>query len=265
MFRRNYLQAILAAAVLAIGLIAGPTHAQVDPNGGAGPGGFQIDPAMAQQFQQMQEMGQSVMQNMQNSGVDPQQFFQEQFQNQIQNGNFDPTAIQQSLVDKGFMTQDQMDQAQNFMTNLQQNLQNQGFGGFQQGPNQTNFLLNSIRQQLNVAGDDEWGVLAPKIQRVLVDIQDVRQNNPNGVSNGIVPRILPPNDQSPETPLAKSWRELLEVSQDPQQQDDTIRAKLAAWRQLHASAQSGLNTAQVDLTQFVTLRQEAVLVVMGIL
>jgi hypothetical protein len=43
--------------------------------GGSGPGGF--DPAMMQQMMQMRDQ---VMQNMQDAGVDPMQFFQEQMQ-----------------------------------------------------------------------------------------------------------------------------------------------------------------------------------------
>ena len=72
-----------------------------------------------------------------------------------------------------------------------------------------------------------------------------------------------PNVQ--ETPLAKAWRELQQALQDEQRPDAEVTARLAAWRRLHDAAKSDLKVAQEDLTQYLTLRQEGVLLSMGIL
>jgi hypothetical protein len=280
---------ILVLTVVTGTWLVGGARGQMAPGGG---GGFNIDPAMMEQMQQMAQMGQQVMQNMQDSGVDPMQFFQEQ----MQGGNFDPAAMQQALVDRGLMTNDQLNQMQGVMNNLQQSFQNQGFQGMQGQGNfntvSTNALLNNIRRQLNV-GDAEWTVLLPKIQRVLADLSDVRQNNPTGVSSGLMPNLpMAGNVGGPmggaagvggmagmaggmagaanaanarETPQAKAWRELQQALQDDQTPDAEVKAKLAAWRQLHEGAKSDLDAAQKDLTQYVTLRQEGVLITMGIL
>jgi hypothetical protein len=266
---------ILAVAIVAGPFLSGVAHGQMGPGGG----GFNMDPAMMEQIQQMQQMGQQVIQNMQNAGVDPQQFMMEQ----LQNGNFDPISMMQSAVDQGLMTANQANQMQGVMNNLQQSLQNQGVQGFQGQGNanntRVNSLLNNIRRELAVAADTEWAVLEPKIVRVLADLSDVRQNNPTGVSSGVVPNVAIPANVNgglggamaagapnvQVTPLARAWRELQQVLEDEQRSDAEVTAKLSGWRRLHDAAKSDLKVAQEDLTQYLTLRQEGVLLSMGIL
>jgi hypothetical protein len=268
---------ILVFAAVAGTWLGGAARGQMGPGGG----GFNIDPAMMEQINQMQQMGQQIMTNMQNSGVDPQQLMQDA----MQNGNGDPQAMMQSMmqmaVDQGWATKDQINQMQGFMNNMQQTLQNQGMQGFQGQGNAPggNSLLNNIRRELGVVANEEWAVLMPKIQRVLADLSDVRQNNPTGVSSGVVPTAAIPSNlnagpggtmvagvpYAQETPLAKAWRELQQVLQDVQRPDAEVSVKLATWRRLHEAARSDLKVAQEDLTQYLTLRQEGVLLAMGIL
>jgi polyhydroxyalkanoate synthesis regulator phasin len=267
------LRRLVLALVVAAGLcLTGAAYGQMGPGGpggfggggpGGGPGGF--DPAM---IQQMQQMGQQVMQNMQNAGVDPQQFFQEQ----MQNGNFDPQSMAQTLVDKGFMTQDMYNQMNNMMTQMQQQFPQGNPGMMPQ-----NNALNNIRQQLGVTADDEWNVLLPKIQRVLTALADVEQNTQPTMGNRMgggfggrggaanVPVGTPGAQAAAETPIAKAWRELREAVQDVQTPDSVVAAKLSAWRQFHRQAQLELDASQKDLLQLLTLRQEAILMRIGIL
>jgi hypothetical protein len=227
-----------------------------------------MDPAMMQQIQQMQSMGQQVMQNMQDAGVDPQQFMQEAMQNGTMDFT-DPSSMMQTMVDRGFMTADQATQMNGVMNNLMQAVQNQFGDQAMPNANRGNSLLNNIRRQLAIVADDEWAVLAPKIQRVLNDLADVLQNNPSGVPTGIAPQVAAPiADGLPnaqETPLARAWRELQLVLQNDQTPESQIRAKLTAWRQLHDAAKANLQAAQASLVQLVTLRQEGVLISLGIL
>ena len=264
---------VLALAVAAGTWMAGAAYGQM--GGGGGPGGFGgggpggFDPAM---MQQMMDMRDQVMQNMQNAGVDPMQFFQDQ----MQNGNFDPQSMAQTLMDKGFMTQDQFNQMNNFMNQVQQQFQQGNMGAMMQ-----NNALNNIKQQLN-ATDEEWTVLLPKIERVLTVMADVQQNAAGAAGNrggfgGLggrggaaggganVPVGAAGAPAATETPIAKAWRELQAAVQDDQTADEEVAAKLKAWRQLHEAARQDLEGAQKDLVQFVTLRQEAVLVRIGVL
>jgi hypothetical protein len=264
----------IAFTFIAATSFAGIAHAQMPPGPGGfgGPGGPNLDPATMQQLQQMQGVAQQVMQNMQNAGVDPQQFMMEQ----MQNGNFDPSnpaSMMQTAVDQGFMTPEQANQMAGTMNNLMQTFQNQR--GLQGNPaTRGNALLNNIRRELGIVADDEWAALAPRIQRVLSCLADVRQNNPTGVSTGTLPDPTPNPAAAPdapnipaaqESPLARAWRELQLALQDNQTPESQIHAKLAAWRQLHDAAKADLAAAQTSLQQLLTLRQEAVLISLGIL
>ena len=260
---------VLALAVAAGTWMAGGEYGQM--GGGGRPGGFGgggggppgFDPAV---MQQMMDMRDQVMQNMQDAGVDPMQFFQEQ----MQNGNFDPQSMAQTLVEKGFMTQDQFNQMNNVMNQIQQQFQQMQQGNMGAMP-QNNALAN-IKQQLN-ATDEEWTVLMPRIERVLTAMADVQQNAAEAAGNRFgggggaanVPVGAAGAPAAVETPIAKAWRELQAAVQDDQTTEEEVAAKLKAWRELHEAARLELDGAQKDLVQFVTLRQEAVLMRIGVL
>lgn len=270
MFRRL----VLALAVVVGTSLAGTGYAQMGGGGGGGPGGGgggfgNMDPAL---MQQMQDMGQQIMTNMQNAGVDPQQFFQDQ----MQNGNFDPQAMQQALVDKGYMTADQAAQMNNIMNQMQQNFQQQT--GQDMATIRANNALNNIRRQLNVTDDGEWNVLLPKIQRVLSALADFKQQpspltSPargagglgGAAGGGAAAGAGGAATSAAERPIDKAWRELQEIVKDAQADDGRIAAKLAAWRQLHGAAKNDLVAAQTDLVGILTLRQETILMVLGVL
>src|SRR5215510_702640 len=93
----------------------------------------------------MQEMRQQILQNMAARGIDPQQFFQEIGQ-KMQNGSLDPADIQKLMIDKGIIDQKMIDRMQTAM---------------QSG------MMSNIREQLG-STDDEWKVLLPKIQKVVL-------------------------------------------------------------------------------------------------
>jgi len=224
------------------------------------PGGLSPDDQQASldQVQQMQDIRAQVLQNMQNAGEDPQAFIQD-VQQQMANGTLDFAAMQQQLVQKGYMTQQQVDQVSGGLNRLQ-------------GIART-ASLNAIKTQLN-ASDDEWAVLLPKIQKIIDLLPDVTPANsltPGGNRNlgGLGGRGglggLALGQAAPTTDTGKAFRALQEVLQDRNASDDRIASKLSAWRELHEKSRQQLKLAQQDLVSILTLRQEALLLGMGVL
>jgi hypothetical protein len=192
-------------------------------------------------FQQMQQMGQQVMQNIQNSGMDMQELGQ-QMREQAMNGTFDPEAMQQMLIDRGIITQDMMNQ-------LQGTVQKAG--------------LASVRRQMNCS-DEEWALLDTRIRRIIAAQTDVNLNQPVTSGNrGAQSRMLSPPTQNSEA--AKALRDLKAILREQNPPDAMITPRLMAWRAAHQKAKAELEAAQADLIKILTLRQEAVLIQIGIL
>ncbi len=268
MHLQHTFRSIVLAGLVGVAALATPCHAQAGGGGGGGLGGFggfggmtpEQQQAMMDNIQQMQSIGQQVMQNMQNAGVDPQTFFQDIGQ-QMQNGNLDMDALQKQMIDKGFMTQQMSDQLTNSMTQMQTQLQ----------VVTTNSSLNNIKQQLN-ASDEEWTVLLPKIQRVLGLLRDVAlpttQNNTRGGGGlgggGGIGGVALAQPNAPSE-VAKAFSDLQTVLKDPNAAEDRIADKLRVWRALHDKARAELVIAQNDLISILTLRQEGILMGLGML
>jgi hypothetical protein len=110
--------------------------------------------------------------------------------------------------------------------------------------------VEDLKDQLGVS-DQEWAVLKPRIQ-VVYDL--VRP----------APRPIGKSD-APRTEAELRGRELRELLQDPKAPPDQIKARLTA---LRAAKQRGLQqliNARQGLRQLLTLRQEALLVLNGLL
>ncbi|MDB5298261.1 MAG: hypothetical protein JWO31_4244, partial [Phycisphaerales bacterium] len=69
----------------------------------------------------------------------------------------------------------------------------------------------------------------------------------------------------PESPVAKAATELRTVTENKEAPASDITAKLAALREAKLKAKAELATAQKELTEVVTPKQEAILVSMGTL
>jgi len=236
------------AGLLVLGLLTAPGFAQAGGMGNMTPDQQQ---AMMNQIQQLQAIGQQVMQNMQNAGVDPQAFMQD-IQQQIQTGTFDLNATQQKLIAQGFMTQQMADQLRGTMNQMQGTIRNSS--------------LNTIRLQLN-ASDEEWSVLLPKIQRVLIALQDVAlptvQTNARGGAGGTNIMGGLALAQPTLSDVTKAFMDLQDALKNPNAADDLIGARLRTWRTLHDKAISELAAARADLVNILTLRQEAILLNLG--
>lgn len=226
----------LAAAILTF--TAARAHAQVQPGQ---IGGQDFSAEEVEMFQQMQQMGQQIQQNIQNSGINMDEFGQ-QMAAQFQGGNFDPEAIQQMLIDKGIITQDMMNQMQGTVRKAS---------------------LASVRRQMNCT-DEEWALLEARITRIIAAQTDVNLNQPvTGGNRGAQSRMLSPPSQNSEA--AKALRDLKAILREQNPPDAMITPRLMAWRAAHQKARVELAAAQEDLIKILTLRQEAVLIQIGIL
>ena len=124
-------------------------------------------------------------------------------------------------------------------------------------------------QQALGSPDDEWTVLAPKVQRVLdaqTQLTAVGNMNTRGGGYGGGGRgaggVAPTGGVAT---IQSTLADLNAILQDPSQGDDAVKARMQAYRDAVKAAQTALKNAQIDLVNFVTLRQEAILINLGYL
>jgi hypothetical protein len=111
--------------------------------------------------------------------------------------------------------------------------------------------IEDIRGQLEVA-EAEWSVLKPRVEAVykLVHPQ---------------PQFGGPGSMGPVSPVDRSKGELRQMLANKDASADQIKAKLTALRVAQEHSRQELTKAQQNLRQLLTLRQEAVLVLNGLL
>jgi hypothetical protein len=195
---------------------------------------------------------QQLQENMNNAGVTPRDIVQELGQ-QLQNGTFDPQSFRQQLQDSGIINQGMIDQYNQARNQYQNQYQNQYRNPQRQ--------MSTLQQLLN-AGDAEWTVLGPRIQRV-IDLS----NDLDSVNNQPAQRnaAYAAQQQPALGPVAAALADLRNLLQDPESSNSSVREKLAAFREARAKVTSDLATARLELISVLTLRQEAILLNMLIL
>jgi hypothetical protein len=127
-------------------------------------------------------------------------------------------------------------------------------------------MMDNLKEQLK-ATDDEWKVLEPKVDKVMTAQASARagggfargRGGPGGGGGG--GGNFPGND----SPAAQAARDLRTTLENDSAQASEITQKLTALREARAKAKADLETAQKDLKDVLTPRQEAVLVVNGML
>jgi hypothetical protein len=133
-------------------------------------------------------------------------------------------------------------------------------------------MSDRMKQSLGVT-DEEWKVLQPLIDKVQTLARETRggggMSSTFGRGRGGPPPSggasdRPPSDRpQPEVEIkADALRKILENKDAPA---DQIKTALAALREARAKAAAELETAQKELREVVTVRQEAQLVMMGLL
>jgi hypothetical protein len=222
----------LAALILSSG-IGVQALGQVDPN---------QNPA-ASLMQQLQE-------NMNNAGVTPRDLAQ-QLRQQMQDGTFNVQDFAQQLQQQGVINQGMIDQFSQ-MRNQYQNQRNQN----RNAPRQTNTL-----QVILNASDEEWTILGPRIQRVMDLSNDLNQaaGNTQAPQRNFGMAQQQQQQQTAAGPVTAALADLRNLLQNPESSDAAVREKLAAYRQVRARATADLASARTDLVNYLTLRQEGIL------
>jgi hypothetical protein len=217
----------LSAFILALSLIlgaAGRAHAQAGPPGAS--------PEQQAMVQQIQSTFQTIMQNMQAKGMDPQTFFQ-----QLQSGA-DPADIQKQLVSQGIIDQATLD-------NLQSTVQK--------------LAMSSIKQQLNISSDDEWNAIQPQLQKVIAIGADLNNSRTGGLGGFMSNLGAAPSD------VAVATRELRAALKDPSTPAAKITILLQNLRDAKDKARTDFTAAEDALRSIITVRQEGVLQYFGII
>ena len=130
--------------------------------------------------------------------------------------------------------------------------------------------MDRMRENLG-ANDDEWKVLQPKIEKVFTARNDARfgggfggggrgmrgGGGPGGAGGG--------GDNQPQSAVGQATQDLRRTLENKDASADEISAKLKALRDAREKAQGELATAQKELKEVLTQRQEATLVSFGML
>jgi hypothetical protein len=111
--------------------------------------------------------------------------------------------------------------------------------------------IEDIRGQLEVA-EAEWSVLKPRVEAVY------RLVHPQ-------PQFGGPGSMGPMSPVDRSKGELRQMLANKDASADQIKAKLTALRAAQEQSRQELTKARQSLRQLLTLRQEAALVLNGLL
>ena len=127
--------------------------------------------------------------------------------------------------------------------------------------------LDRIKEFMG-ATDQEWLVLGPRIEKVQTLSRQTRgmggmrvRRQPRG-AEGVAPAPATPAAQL--SPVAKATQDLRTVLEDKDAKPAAIKAKLTALREAREKAKQELAKAQKALLEVVTQRQEAQLVLSGL-
>jgi hypothetical protein len=124
----------------------------------------------------------------------------------------------------------------------------QGIG--EQFSSQRQMAFESLRKQLQLS-DEEWAVVKPRLQAVYDLVRPVPsfgRESPN-----------------PAGPVEQKSRELRELLANKDAKAEEIKAKLTAFRSAKEQERQDLVKARQSLRQLMTIRQEALLVLNGLL
>jgi len=110
-------------------------------------------------------------------------------------------------------------------------------------------MISERMRNILGASEEEWTILGPRVEKVQNLMREVRGSRMAAMFS----------------PVQKATDELEATLADEAAGSDVIRQKLTALRAAREKAQQQLDAARKELREVVTLRQEAQLVLMGLL
>jgi hypothetical protein len=150
--------------------------------------------------------------------------------------------------------------------------QNNNNGGRQRGnfdPAQMRErYMNQIKEQL-ASPDDEWKLIQPKLEKVLTAQRDTRSSrgfgNRGGRTRGGNNGDNQNNNNQPQSAVAQASEDLRKAVEDKGSSPEELTKKIATLREAREKAKADLASAQKDLRELLSARQEATLISNGIL
>ena len=129
-------------------------------------------------------------------------------------------------------------------------------------------MMERTREQLGVTKDEDWKILQPRLEKVM----EARGFGGMGRMMGPPPGRGPGGDNNaqdpnrrrmgpPQNPEAEALMQAIQAKAS----NEEIKAKLAKLREARKDREAKLAAAQEDLRKLLTVRQEAMLVGMGML
>lgn len=119
------------------------------------------------------------------------------------------------------------------------------------------------------ASDNEWKVLQPKIESI-----QQRQRESSGMGGmmmmfgggggGFRPPGAPADDQ-PKSDVQQKTADLRTVTDNKDAKPQEIKAKVDALRATREKARADLQKQQAELRELITIRQEAILLTLGVM
>lgn len=154
----------------------------------------------------------------------------------------------------------------------------EGIRQMQRDPAQMQRMMNERMKAQLEAGDEEWKVIQPRLQKVMNLRRQINAPGrgmmfggrgqvmrPGGRGQAGAQRTRPGQTQREPSAVEKATQELQEVLSSKDATSEQIKAKLTALRTAKEKAEKDLATAQKELKKDLTVKQEAILVLSGYL
>jgi hypothetical protein len=120
-------------------------------------------------------------------------------------------------------------------------------------------VLSRLKEQMGCT-DEEWAVLKPRVEKVMEAQQAQRMGAMMRFGAG-----MRGDRQAPDTPSQPEADALRKAVEDKNAKAEDVQKKLEAFRAAKKKQDAELNTARTQLRELLTARQEAALVLAGIL
>ena len=121
-------------------------------------------------------------------------------------------------------------------------------------------FTDMIKERMGVT-DDEWKVIEPKFTKVA----DARREQMGGMFGGRTRGGDSNGSSENRSAMSTASRELRDTLENKDATAEQIQAKLKSFREARDETKKKLTSAQAELKEVLTQRQEAVLVSMGML
>jgi len=132
--------------------------------------------------------------------------------------------------------------------------------------------MERYRQQLEVTSDDEWKVLQPRVEKLMQAQREMRfggfGGNPRGGGNNPAPADAATNNPGRGNRFgadANPEMDALQKAVDAKASSEELKAKLGKALEAMKQKEANLIKAQDDLRKLLSVRQESIAVLIGLL